>query len=155
MLVSHIFLLMKLILLLQNFKNTVLHLISSFQPLITKNVLLLIIFGQLWLRFAVWKIFSIACFQDWLKYCWYYHIRSNADPERLFSMVRKICTDHQKSLAPSIICNLLSAKLNNSNVCYDNCKLLTTDFLRSIKTANSRSLGKTPNSADAAKSSLN
>ena len=83
---------------------------------------------------------------------------SNGDPERLFSMIRKICTDHRKSLAPSTICDLLSAKLNNSNVCYDNCKLLTTDFLRSIKTATSRSLGKTPNSkstADAAESSLN
>ena len=28
---------------------------------------------------------------------------------------------------------LLSAKLNNSKVCYDNCKLLTTDFLNLLK----------------------
>ena len=70
---------------------------------------------------------------------------SNADPKRLFSMVRKICTDQQKSLAPSTICDLLIAKLNNSNMCYDSSNLLTTDFLRSIKTATSRSLGKIPN----------
>ena len=39
---------------------------------------------------------------------------SNADPERLFSMVKKIVTDQRKSLDHSKVCNLLSAKINNS-----------------------------------------
>jgi hypothetical protein len=62
---------------------------------------------------------------------------SNADPERLFSMVRKICTEQRD---PSTICDLLCVKLNNSNPCYDNKDLLSQDSLRSVKTAALRSL---------------
>ena len=65
---------------------------------------------------------------------------SNADPERLFSMVRKIETDQRKHLDPSTICSLLSAKVNNDHPCYDNAHLISTRFLTSVKTATRRSL---------------
>ena len=64
---------------------------------------------------------------------------SNADPERLFSMVRKIETEHRKRLDPSTICDLLSTKINNDNVCYDNKHLVSDSFLRSVNTATRRS----------------
>ena len=47
---------------------------------------------------------------------------SNADPERLFRMVRKIETDQRKHLDSSTLCDLLSVKINNDNPCYDNEK---------------------------------
>ena len=65
---------------------------------------------------------------------------SNADPERLFSMVRKIETEHRERLDPSTVCDLLSTKINNDNVCYDNKYLVSDSFLRSVKTATRRSL---------------
>ena len=45
---------------------------------------------------------------------------SNADPERLFSMVRKIETEQRKHLDPSTVRDLLSIKLNNSTPCFEN-----------------------------------
>ena len=67
---------------------------------------------------------------------------SNADPERLFSMVRKIDTEQRKRLDSSTVNALLSAKINNDHHCYDNKYLLDTDFLTSVKTATRRSLEK-------------
>ena len=67
---------------------------------------------------------------------------SNADPERLFSMVRNIVTDHRRRLDPSTICDLLSAKVNNSKPCFDNSHLLSDDFLNSVKTATKRTLAQ-------------
>ena len=57
---------------------------------------------------------------------------SNADPERLFSMMRNIVTYHRKRLDSStiIICDLLSTKVNNSKPCFDNSHLLSDDFLK-------------------------
>ena len=56
---------------------------------------------------------------------------SNADPERLFSMVRNIVIDHRKRLDSSTtICDLLSAKVNNSKPCFDNSHLLSDYFLK-------------------------
>ena len=65
---------------------------------------------------------------------------SNADPERLFSMVRKIETDQRKRLDPSTICAVLNAKINNDNPCYNNEYLVSPNFLASVKTATRRSL---------------
>ena len=45
---------------------------------------------------------------------------SNADPERLFSMVRKIETEARGNLDPSTVCDLLSVKINNDTPCYSN-----------------------------------
>ena len=67
---------------------------------------------------------------------------SNADPERLFSMVRKIETELRKQLDPSTVCDLLSVKVNNDNPCYGNKPLLTEDMLASAKSATRRSLSK-------------
>jgi hypothetical protein len=65
---------------------------------------------------------------------------SNVDPERLFSMVRKIETDQRKRLDPSTVSDLLSTKINNDHACYDNKHLTSESFLRSVKTATRRSL---------------
>ena len=65
---------------------------------------------------------------------------SNADPERLFSMVRKIETDQRKQLDPSTVCDLLSVKINNDNPCYSNQPLMTPTMLISAKSATRRSL---------------
>ena len=65
---------------------------------------------------------------------------SNVDPERLFSMVRKIETEHRTRLDPSTVCDLLSTKINNDSACYDNKHLVSDSFLRSVKTATRRSL---------------
>ena len=59
---------------------------------------------------------------------------SNADPERLFSMVRKIETDQRKQLDPSTVCDLLSVKIND-NPCYSNQPLMTPIMLISAKSA--------------------
>ena len=65
---------------------------------------------------------------------------SNADPERLFSMVRKIETDQRKHLDVSTLCDLLSVKINNDNLCYDNQTLITPHIISSAKSATMRSL---------------
>ena len=68
---------------------------------------------------------------------------SNADTERLFSMVRKIITDQRVSLDPSTVCYLLSAKIHNSKPCFNRSHLLLADFLRSVNSATCKSLRKT------------
>ena len=68
---------------------------------------------------------------------------SNADLERLFSMVRKIIADHRVSFDPSTECDLLTAKINNSKPCFDSRHLLSANFLRLVKTPTCRSLRKT------------
>ena len=65
---------------------------------------------------------------------------SNADPERLFSMVRKIETDQRKLLDVSTLCDLLSVKLNNDNPCYNNQALITPRMISRAKSATMRSL---------------
>ena len=65
---------------------------------------------------------------------------SNADPERLFSMVRKIQTELRGNLDPSTVCDLLSVKINNDHPCYDNKHLLKDSLILSAKTATRRSL---------------
>ena len=71
---------------------------------------------------------------------------SNADPERLFSMVQKIETDQRGSLKPSTVQDLISVKMNTDRVCYDvNSEgLFTSDFLKSAKSATMRSLSGGP-----------
>ncbi len=68
---------------------------------------------------------------------------SNADPERLFSMVRKIESDQRKHLDVSTVCDLLSVKINNDRVCYDNQALMTPQMLSSAKSATIKSLNDT------------
>ena len=53
---------------------------------------------------------------------------SNADPERLFSMVRNIVIGLIHLLL--YVCDLLSAKVNNSKPCFDNSHLLSDYFLK-------------------------
>ena len=65
---------------------------------------------------------------------------SNADPEWLLSIVRKIETEHRRCLDPSTVCDLLITKINNDKACYDNKHPISDIFLRSVKTATCRSL---------------
>ena len=65
---------------------------------------------------------------------------STADPERLFSMVRKIETDHRGSLLPSTVSSLLCVKLNTDQECYRSNELFTPKLLRSAKSATECSL---------------
>ena len=44
---------------------------------------------------------------------------SNADTERVFSIVRKIVTEYRTEMEQSTLCALLSCKLNSSCNCYD------------------------------------
>ena len=74
---------------------------------------------------------------------------SNADPERLFSMIRKIDTEQRKLLDPSTVCDLLSVKVNNDHPCYDNKSLTTHSLLSSAKSSTQRLLHReTDNSTD-------
>ena len=41
---------------------------------------------------------------------------SSADPERLFSMVRKIETEQRKRLDLSTVCDVLSIRINNDSL---------------------------------------
>ena len=63
---------------------------------------------------------------------------SNADPERLFSIVRKIDTEQRRSLSPSTIQDLLAIKLNNDPSCFE--QQFTSESLKSAKSATRRSL---------------
>ena len=47
-------------------------------------------------------------------------LHSNADPERLFNMVRKIYTELRRQMDRSTLSSLLSVKVNNNNACYLN-----------------------------------
>ena len=69
---------------------------------------------------------------------------SNADPERLFSMVRKIETEERRQLDVSTVCDLLSVKINNDNPCYSNKHLINDHILSKAKSATKESLKKTP-----------
>ena len=57
---------------------------------------------------------------------------SYADPEHLFTMVRKIETEERHQLDPSTICDLFSVKLNNYKPCYSNQHLMEDTLLRSV-----------------------
>ena len=67
---------------------------------------------------------------------------SNADPERLFSMVRKIETEERGKLDPSTVCDLLSVKINNDKPCYLNSHLINDSMLSNAKSATMKSLEK-------------
>ena len=44
---------------------------------------------------------------------------SNADTERIFSIVRKIITDYRTEMEQNTLCALLACKVNNDNCCCD------------------------------------
>ena len=69
---------------------------------------------------------------------------SNIDPERLFSMVRKIETEERRQLDVSTVCDLLRVKINNDNPCYSNKHLINDHILSKAKSATKESLKKTP-----------
>ena len=58
---------------------------------------------------------------------------SNADPERLFSMVRKIYTELRRHMDPTTLSDLLSVKLNNDSPCYLNETLMSENFIETAK----------------------
>ena len=60
---------------------------------------------------------------------------SNADVERLFSMVRKIETEERSQLDQSTVCDLLTVKINNDNPCYSNQELINDNMLSMAKSA--------------------
>ena len=64
---------------------------------------------------------------------------STADPERLFSMIRKIETDHRGSLLPATVCSLLHVKLNTDQECFRSEALFCPDLLKAARTATDRS----------------
>ena len=43
---------------------------------------------------------------------------SNAETERVFSIVRKIVTDYRSQMDQSTLCALMSCKINNDSVCF-------------------------------------
>lgn len=65
---------------------------------------------------------------------------SNADPERVFSMVNHTKTEVCSQLSPSTTCALLTLKMNHRKPCFASRDLLTDDLLKEAKTATSRSL---------------
>jgi hypothetical protein len=44
---------------------------------------------------------------------------SNADSERIFSMLKKIQTEHRSKLTNDTICSLICAKQNQNMECYE------------------------------------
>ena len=65
---------------------------------------------------------------------------SNADPERLFSMVRKIEIEERRQLDPSTVCDLLSVKINNDTPCYSNEHLINDDMFLKARSATRKSI---------------
>ena len=65
---------------------------------------------------------------------------SNADPERIFSMVRKIESEERGRLGTDTVSSLLSYKMNNSTPCFENAHLMTKELLDSAKAATKKSL---------------
>ena len=63
---------------------------------------------------------------------------SNADPERLLSMVHKIETEHRTRLSPDTVADLLSYKINIVNAL--RMSILTPELLQAAKSATMRSL---------------
>jgi hypothetical protein len=60
---------------------------------------------------------------------------SNADSERIFSMLKKIQTEHRSELAndTTCICSLICAKQNQKMECYEYCT--DSEVLKKAKTA--------------------
>lgn len=58
---------------------------------------------------------------------------SNADPERLFSTVKKSEASQRSNLKLETTCNLISCKYNHPNNCYQSADLMTTQFLQKAK----------------------
>ena len=58
---------------------------------------------------------------------------SNADSERIFSMLKKIQTEHRSELANVTICSLICAKQNQNMECYEYCP--DSEVLKKAKTA--------------------
>ena len=67
---------------------------------------------------------------------------SNADPERLFSMVRKVETEERRQLDPSTVCDLFNVKKNNDKPCFSNKHLINDSMLASAEAATMNSLKK-------------
>ena len=65
---------------------------------------------------------------------------SNADPERLFSMVGKIETQSRSLLSSSTTCDLLTVKMNHDSPCFASKDLISEDLLKAAKSATRRSL---------------
>jgi hypothetical protein len=58
---------------------------------------------------------------------------SNADSERIFSMLKKIQTEHRSKLTNDTICSLICAKQNQNMECYEYCP--DSEILKMAKTA--------------------
>ena len=58
---------------------------------------------------------------------------SNADSERIFSMLKKIQTERSSELANDTICSLICAKQNQNMECYEYCP--DSEVLKKAKTA--------------------
>ena len=65
---------------------------------------------------------------------------SNADPERLFSMVKKIETSQRSHLKAETTSNLISCKYNNPAACFEGSSLMTPAFLKRANVATTASL---------------
>ena len=63
---------------------------------------------------------------------------SNADPDRLFSMVHKIDTEQRESLSSSTVQDLLTVKMNTDSSCFEN--LFTSDLMKTAQSATKCSL---------------
>ena len=57
---------------------------------------------------------------------------SNADPERLFSMVQKVETEQRASLNPATVHDLLSVKMNTDLSCFNCHQIFTSELLPSL-----------------------
>ena len=55
---------------------------------------------------------------------------SNADSKPIFTMLKKIQTEHRSELANDTICSLICAKQNQNMECYEYCPVL-----KKVKTA--------------------
>jgi hypothetical protein len=56
-----------------------------------------------------------------------------ADSERIFSMLKKIQTEHRSELVNDTICSLICAKQNKNMECYEYCP--DSEVLKKAKTA--------------------
>ena len=61
---------------------------------------------------------------------------STADPERVFSMVKKVEMDHRGSLLPATVRSLLHVKLNSDESCHES--QFSSKLLQTAKTATDR-----------------
>jgi hypothetical protein len=58
---------------------------------------------------------------------------SNADSKPIFTMLKKIQTEHRSELANDTICSLIFSKQNQNMECYDYCP--DSEVLKKAKTA--------------------